>query len=1111
MADGIKTWLHRLGFEQYITEFVDNGIDIDLLEHLKNDDLKELGVSKLGDRKKILLAIERTDGLQDTPPNRREADEPAQDNTPEAERRHLTVMFADLVGSTELSGRLDPEDMRNVITSYQNSVAGVVARYEGFLAKFMGDGVLCYFGWPRANEDDAERAVRAGLAIISAVNSGTTPDGKSLSCRIGIATGLVIVGDLVGEGANQEAAVVGETPNLAARLQGLAQPDQLVLPQDTRNLLGSIFELEPLGVHQLKGISEPVTAYSVIGDSSRESRFAARQSGALTPIVGREQELSLMGECWSKAKSGKGQMILVDGEAGIGKSRIARAMIDTIAKDEHVQITCQCSPYHTDSAFYPIIHQMSLAAHFEPSDTNNARLDKLEKLPGINSENVSLLATLLGIDASEQHPSLKLGPAQQRAHTMNALTQLITGHARQKPLLLVFEDLHWIDPTSLELLDIALDAISDSKVLILSTARPTFEHGFGGHPVVTRFSLNRLGNEQILSIVEKLTGGKTIPDEVLQVIVNRTDGVPLFVEELTKTILESGILRDEGAKLVLDGPLETLAIPHSLHDSLMARLDRLQPVKEVAQTAACIGREFGHRLLGHISPISETELETALNGLIKAELVFRRGVPPDATYLFKHALVRDAAYESLLKDRRKHLHRKILEVLEDDPDSSPELLAHHAGVAGLTQRAIDLWEIAGKAALNRPAYEEAISHFSHAIEWIEPLANTGDLAAIERSLELHVQLGQPLIAGDGFAAKKTIQVFEKALALTEKLDSTPLYTEVIYGHWVTKYVHADHYDAFVLAQNLYKLGNESKDRTQSLIANRIFGVCLTFDGQHRKAQKRLDYALTIYNPDKDNWLADRFGQEPAIALKVYCAMNLWFLGKTRLATKHAREVEQLATKLGHVQSTCYTHAHLMIFNILSGDVREFERNCNEVARLANEHSMRFWQYYEGMFRGLLTAMKGDSQGIAYFEESLMAYENSGSRLYAGLLSVYVGWSALKLGLLDKAKELSASAERRIFKTNELPALPELFRLKAEIALAEEDNEVAVTNLKEAMALARKRGCVSYELRATIDFARLQKNRTGENKALDRLQAIVNATDEGDCEPYRSSALQILQS
>lgn len=1111
MVDEIEVWLNRIGFDQYIPDFVDNGIDGDILKHLTNDDLKELGISRLGDRKKILLAIERLNGKKALSPNKKEGEHTAQGNPSEAERRHMTVMFADLVGSTELSGLLDPEDMRKVITTYQNSVAGVVARYEGFLAKFMGDGVLCYFGWPRANEDDAERAVRAGLAIVSAVNSETTPGGEGLSCRVGIATGVVIVGDLVGQGATQEAAVVGETPNLAARLQGLAQPNQLVVPQDTRNLLGSIFELEPLGEHQLKGISEPVTAFSVIGESSRESRFAARQTGALTPIVGRKQELSMMGECWSRAKSGKGQMILVNGEAGIGKSRIARAMIDTISKDDHIQITCQCSPYHTDSAFYPIIQQMSLAARFNSGDTNSERLDKLAKLPGINSENVSLLATLLGVDASERYPSLKLSPAQQRAYTMNALTQLIIAHSREKPLLMVFEDLHWIDPTSLELLDIALDVIADSKVLILSTARPAFEHGFGGHPVVTRFALNRLGNDQIFSIVEKLTGGKTIPDEVLQVIANRTDGVPLFVEELTKTILESGILCVEGTKLVLDGPLESLAIPRSLHDSLMARLDRLQPIKEVAQTAACIGREFGHHLLGSISPLSEVELETALDGLINAELVFRRGIPPDATYLFKHALVRDAAYESLLKDRRKHIHGTILAVLENESDTTPELLAHHAGVAGLTRRAIDLWEMAGKAALNRPAYEEAISHFSHAIEWIEPLASSGDRVAIERSLDLHVQLGQPLIAGHGFAAEKTIQVFERALALTEKLENTPLYTEVFYGYWVTKYVHADHQAALQLAKNLKSLSDESGDRTQCLIANRILGVCLTFDGQHRQAQEHLDYALAIYDAENDNALADRFGQEPAVALKVYCAMNLWFLGKTHLAAKYAREVEQLAVELGHVQSTCYTHGHLMIFNILMGDKGDLERNCNEVARLAREHNMQFWQYYEGMFRGLLNAMKGEPQGIALFEKSLLVYEDSGSRLYVALLTIYVGWSALKMGLVDKAKELSAFAERRISKTGEMPILPELHRLKAAIALVEGDEHGAETSLREAMVLAKKNNSTSFQLRATTDFARLRLKKSRDNKAREFIQEVVSTIDDGDCEPHRSAAHLILQS
>ena len=503
MSSQVETWLSELGLSKYAQAFADAEIDPDALPHLTEDDLKELGLP-IGPRRKAMEAIKRLRDLDGRNPRLDEGSSPSNSEkhesspshstssdvslSPGAERRHLTVMFVDLVGSTEMAARLDPEDMRQIITRYQNTVAGVVARFEGFVAKFMGDGVLCYFGWPRANEDDAERSVRAGLDIITSIKDLKGTDGKSLACRIGVATGVVIVGNLIGSGATQEAAVVGETPNLAARLQSLAQPNQLVLPHKTRSLLGNVFQLEPLGSHSLKGIASTVEAYAVVGENRPESRFEARQTGALTAIVGRDQELGLMNECWLRARSGLGQVILVSGEAGIGKSRITRALIDKIILDEHSRITFQCSPYHTDSAFHPIVQHLVHAASIQPTDAIDARLDKLEILTGFKGEDAGLLAALLRIDGSGRYGAIELTPSQLRARTMQLLTRLIVEQSKLRPLLIVFEDLHWVDPTSLEFLDVLLDAIADHSVLILATARPTFEHGFGGHPIVTRFA-----------------------------------------------------------------------------------------------------------------------------------------------------------------------------------------------------------------------------------------------------------------------------------------------------------------------------------------------------------------------------------------------------------------------------------------------------------------------------------------------------------------------------------------------------------------------------------------------------------------------------------------------
>ena len=587
-------------------------------------------------------------------------------------------MFVDLAGSTALSTRLDPEDMREVLRAYQNTVTGEIARVGGHVAKLMGDGVLAYFGWPRAHEDDAERAVQAGLAIVTAVSRLSTPAGEPLATRVGIATGLVVVGDLVGEGAAREEAVVGETPNLAARLQETASPGAVVIADGTRRLLGELFELRELGATRLKGFAQPVSGFQVLREHPAGSRFEARRSGRALPMVGRDQELALVLERWRQAVAGEGQAVLLVGEAGIGKSRLVQAMLDAVAGGENITLRYQCSPHHTGTALWPVIQQLGFAADLKPTDAETAKLDKLEVLLGQGVEDVSeavpLIAALLGIDADARYPAQNLTPHQQRARTLAVLVEQLLGLARRRPVLMVVEDAHWIDPTTLELLGQALDQIAGARVLMLLTSRPDNQPSLGGHPHVTRLTLNRLGRSPTEAIVARLTGGTSLPPEVLEEIAARTDGVPLFVEELTKAVLEAGTA----------GP--GAAVPVSLHASLMARLDRVPDVKEVAQVAACIGREFAYPLLAKVSPLPEPELRGALDRLAAAELVFRRGMPPEASYTFKHALVRDAAHESLLKTHRQELHARIVRALEEcfpeTADTEPELLAQHCVEAG---------------------------------------------------------------------------------------------------------------------------------------------------------------------------------------------------------------------------------------------------------------------------------------------------------------------------------------------------------------------------------------------------------------------------------------------
>ena len=630
----IDGWLRGIGLEQYAQTFRDNAIDADVLRDLTDEHLRELGLP-LGARLKLLRAVAalRTGQTPVSP----EITTPA--GRTDAERRQVTVMFSDLVGSTALSARMDPEDLREVISAYQKSVAEAVQRFGGFVAKYMGDGVLIYFGYPQAHEDDAERAVRAGLELVTAVSNLKTH--AALQTRVGIATGLVVVGDLIGSGAAQEQAIVGETPNLAARLQSIAEPNSVVIAESTRKLVGQLFELEDLGALDLKGISGPVRAWAALRPSSVESRFEAMHASGLTELIGREEEIEILLRRWSKIKTGEGQVVLLSGEAGIGKSRLTAALLERFANEPHTRLRSFCSPQHTDSAFHPIIGQMERAAALSRNDSLQVKLDKLDAMlaqSSTSAQDAALLAEMLSLPNDGRYPALELTPQQRRQRTLEALVSQIVALSRQNPLLMIFEDAHWTDPTSLELFGRIVDRIPTLRVLLIVTFRPDFEPPWIGRPYVTSLTINRLAEREVGAMIDRVVGNKPIPASVRQDIIERADGIPLFVEEMTKAVLEAG---SEGAagQTVAAVPSPALPVPASLQASLMARLDRLGPAKEVAQIGAAIGREFPHALLAAVARKSEAELQLALDRLVDAGLLFRQGVPPNASYLFKHALV----------------------------------------------------------------------------------------------------------------------------------------------------------------------------------------------------------------------------------------------------------------------------------------------------------------------------------------------------------------------------------------------------------------------------------------------------------------------------------------
>ena len=862
----IAAWLHDLGLERYVPAFRDNEIDWDVLPKLTAEDLKDLGVVLGGHRRMLLDAIAALGARVPAVMTATPRGSPA---TADAERRQLTVMFCDLVGSTALSTRFDPEDLRQLIGDYHRVVADTIGRFDGFVAKYMGDGVLLYFGYPQAHEDDAERAVRAGLAVIEAVGRLATPE--PLNVRLGIATGLAVVGDLIGEGAAQERGVVGETPNLAARLQGLAAPDTMVIGDATRRQIGGLFDLEDLGARQLAGFSEPQHAWRVLSESGAVSRFEALRSEE-TPLVGRDEEVELLIRRWQQVKSGEGRVVLITGEPGIGKSRLIAALSEHIGAEPHTRLRYFCSPHHQNSALYPFITQLERAAGFARGDTVDAWLGKLRALlaPGTqNDDDLTLVSELLSLPSGAA--DLNLSPQRKREKLFEALLNQLAAEARRRPVLMVFEDAHWIDPTSRELLDLTVDRVRRLPVLLMITFRPEFQPPWGGRSHVTSMALNRLGERDREALVQKLAGNVVLATDVVAEIVERTDGVPLFVEELTKAVVESAGQGGRVAAVLATTSLAALSVPATLHASLMARLDRLGMVpKAIAQIGAVLGREFAYELIEPVAQRDERELQAALGQLVEAGLLFCRGTAPHAIYLFKHALVQDAAYSTMLRVRRQELHARVAKALEkhfaDLVGRQPELLAHHLTAAGNTERAVDQWLLAGRHAAARSAHLEAIRHFERGLATLVSLAEGP--ARDGREIELQLARGLSLFTTKGFTAAEATQAYRRAHELAEQQGNASQQFVAVYGLWQSSVGSGRVVDAHRLSGHMLRLTTDATDDGLRLQAHHSAWTTCLFAGDPASTREHCELGRQIYDPDRHSLHRQLYGgHDPGVCAR----------------------------------------------------------------------------------------------------------------------------------------------------------------------------------------------------------------------------------------------------
>ena len=1102
----IGAWLRSLGLEQYEAVFRDNAISETVLPNVTAEDLKDLGIGIVGHRRMLLHAIAAlridADAKTVSPGAGAAANTSRQDT---AERRQVTVMFSDLVGSTALAASMDPEDLREVISVYQKCVAETVRRYGGFLAKYLGDGALIYFGYPAAHEDDAERAVRAGLELVVAVTALKSP--VALQIRVGLATGLVVIGDLIGSGELLEHGIVGETPILAARLQGIAKPNSVVIAEGTRKLLGNLFELQDLGQQDLKGIAGSVGAFAALRPSSVASRFEALHAGGFTDLVGREEELELLLRRWSRAKAGEGQVVLLSGEAGIGKSRLTAALLERLAGEPHTRLRYFCSPQHSDSALYPVSGQMERAARFAHDDTPQSKLDKLDALlaqSSTSAQSTALFAEMLSLRNDGRYPLLELAPEQRRQRTLQALIAQIEALTRSNPVLIVSEDAHWADPTSLELFGRAVDRIASLPVLLIVTFRPEFEPPWIGRPHVTALTINRLARRDVDALIDRVVGNKRLSANIRQDIIERTDGIPLFVEEMTKAVLEAGSEGAEHAAAMVPSP--ALAVPASLQASLMARLDRLGPAKEVAQIGSVIGREFSHALLAAVVRKPEAELNAALQRLIAAGLLFRQGVPPHAIYLFKHALVQDAAYGTLLREPRRALHARIAETLEskfaDIAERQPELLARHFTEAGLIEKAAGLWGKAGQRSLARSALIEAAQQLSRALGQIATLPGTPALRREE--IKLQVALINSLMHVKGYAAPETKaatenarQLIEKAEALGEPPDDPLMLFSVLYGFWGASYNMFNGGAVCELAGQFLALAEKQGATVPLMIGRRLMGSSLLLTGEVAESRVHFEQALALHDPAKHRPLTTRFGQDIGVSILMFRSQALWLLGYPESALADADRGLKDAREIGHAPTLMIALAD--ITHMLCGNYAIANTNLRDLVALADEKGVIWWQALGMSLQGYLSAVTGEaSNSVRTISTALTVWRSTGSTVFIPLSLLFLATAYCELGQLDDAGRCIGEAMTMVEKTEERWFEAEIHHMAGKVALMsrQQDLAKAEAHFERALAVARKQGAKSLELRAAMSMAGLWRGEGKRSEARDLLAPVYAWFTEG---------------
>jgi len=1097
----LERWLETQGLQQYARAFAANDVDFDVLVELTDADLEKLGVS-LGHRRRLLRALER---LRTEPPASKPGDshQAADSDSGEAERRQLTVLFCDLVASTELANALDPEDASAYIRRFQDACAGAVARFHGIVAKFMGDGVLAYFGYPRADENAAEHAIRSALAIVDAAGLLRRPDGCVFQVRVGIATGIVVVGDLIGAGSARERSIAGETPNLAARLQAMAEPNAILIGERTRQLLGNRFEYESLGERTLKGFATPIPMWRVVGETSAETRFAATRAGDRRAFVGRGEEWSVLADLWQRACAGEGRAVVISGEAGMGKSRLADTLVDRVMQDRCYRVTCQCSPYHTNSALHPVVRHLERAACFAPGDRDAEKLDKLEAMlrtgSGVTTPATSLVADLLSLPTS-RYPRLELPPPQRKAATLAALADLLTGLARDAPVLLLLEDAHWIDPTTKELWTRLVDSISASRLLAVVTARPEFVSPWKDRAQASSLELSRLTRTEATELAAATAAPRMLDAALVDDIVAKSGGIPLYVEELTKAVLESSTSAQP-------------KVPATLQDSLMARLDRLGPAKEIAQVAAVIGQHFSHPLLAAVASCSAAELAGAMDRLLAAGLVYRRGQGGDASYSFKRALVRDVAYDNLLRVRRQKLHERTGEALLKDfasiAESEPELLAHHFHHAGLWDSACTYRERAGDRAVARSSYPEGIAHYTAALSGAAQIVQPSERK--RRELALLLKLGPPVTIIKGAQSPEVEDLYRRAREHAIALDDQPTLFQGTWGLWYSAVLGRRLDRALRHSEELIELGRRSTDDELLLEAFHCRWSTAQFRGDMQTALDASREGMRRYDRAKHAWMGPVFGgHDPGMCAHAVQAIVLAVLGRCAESAHLCKRTIEFAEDLGQANNRGHALQCAAVAAQTSSDYPALIGYADAAIALADKYGLAPLHAHASFLRGSALVLEGDLRaGLAGMEDTYPRASAVGPffRYYAALLADAME----EAGRFSDALKIVTSALATVTEPGVGIFVSELYRTQGLCLLhTDSGGQEAMHSLRTAVDVAKQQRATILELRAAISLARGADSPGGRAEDLRPLRDLCGALPAGFDAPDLAEARALLK-